>query len=107
MCSRYTTGSFKACDSTNRSYASWGVEGNTITKPGSFANHDSIIFAWKGPLRVFAPSGILTVSGTSAPHRHLSWAALLISGFIAKAANPPNWISAKGRMPPRAAPVAE
>ena len=105
MCSRYTTGSFKACDSTNRSYASWGVEGNTITKPGTFANHDSIIFAWNGPDLVLAPRGILIVIGQSAPQRHLSIAALLISALNPRAAKPPNCISTIGRIPDSAAPV--
>ncbi len=61
-----------------------------MMSPGSLMNQDSIMLAWNGPERVFAPRGILTTSGTSAPHLHRSWAALLISGFIASAANPPN-----------------
>ena len=61
-----------------------------MTSPGSLMNHDSIMLAWNGPLRVLPPSGILTVIGTSAPHLHRSCAALLIRGFIARAAKPPN-----------------
>ena len=78
-----------------------------MTSPGSFVNHDSIMFAWNGPERVLAPSGMRTTSGTSAPQRQRSIEALLTSAFIPKAANPPNWISAIARMPASAAPVAE
>ena len=54
-----------------------------------------------------APRGILIVNGTSAPHLHLSCAALFTRAFIANAAKPPNCISATGLIPPNAAPVAE
>ena len=73
--------------------------------PGSLANHDSIILAWNGPDLVLAPKGILIVIGQSAPHRHLSIAALLTKALNPSAANPPNWISTIGRIPDSAAPV--
>ena len=74
----------------SKSYASCGVPGAITTRPGSFANQDSIIFAWNGPLLVLAPSGILTVIGQSAPHLQRSIAALLIKALYPRAAKPPN-----------------
>ena len=73
--------------------------------PGSFANHASIMLAWKGPERVRAPKGIRIVIGQSAPHLQRNMAALLTSALKPSAAKPPNCISTIGFIPDRAAPT--
>src|SRR5712692_662592 len=97
----------------NSAFASAGVDGQTILRPGTPMNHDTGICEWMAPKRPPAPtteritSGTLTCSWVRNQY-FVDWLTRLSMASVRKS---PNMISITGRRPvtadPKAAPARE
>ena len=85
-------------------FASSGVDGHTHFSPGMCANEDSGFWEWTGGQS--PPDGRRSVIGTGVPTRQCCLAAIVTRWSQAQETKSANCISATGRRPIRAAPVA-
>ena len=86
--------------------ASSGVAGHTHFSPGMWANDDSGFCEWKGPPEKPPPEGSRSTHGTGVPARQRCLAAIVTRWSHAHETKSANCISATGRKPISAAPVA-
>ena len=89
-----------------RPFASSGVAGQTHFRPGMCANDDSGFCEWNGPPEKPPPDGSRSVIGTGVPARQRCFAATVTRWSQPHETKSANCISATGRMPMIAAPVA-
>ena len=87
-------------------FASSGVAGQTHLRPGMWANDDSGFCEWNGPPEKPPPDGRRSVIGTGVPARQCCLAAIVTRWSQAQETKSANCISATGRRPIIAAPVA-
>ena len=106
MCSKKSTGFGSSIAETIRPFASSGVAGQTHFRPGMCANDDSGFCEWNGPPEKPPPDGRRSVIGTGVPARQRCFAATVTRWSQPHETKSANCISATGRMPMIAAPVA-
>ncbi len=106
MCSKKTTGSSSRIAAFSSPFASAGVDGATIFRPGMPISHETGICEWIAPKRPPAPTTERITSGTlwAPPVRNRYFVAWLMSMSIESARKSPNMISSTGRSPVIAAP---
>ena len=90
----------------SRPLASSGVDGQTHFRPGMCAKDDSGFCEWNGPPEKPPPEGSRSTIGTGVPARQRCFAAIVTRWSQAHETKSANCISATGRMPIIAAPVA-
>ncbi len=106
MCSKKSTGFGSSIAESSRPFASDGVAGQTIFRPGMWANELSGFCEWNGPPEKPPPEGRRTTIGIGVPARKCCFAATVVRWSQPHETKSENCISATGRMPIRAAPVA-
>ncbi len=108
MCSKKTTGLSSRIAPLSRPFASAGVEGATIFRPGIPVSHETGICEWIAPKRAPPPTTERITSGQlcRSPVRNQYFVAWLIRLSIDSARKSPNMISSTGRLPVTAAPKA-
>src|SRR3954447_8833329 len=106
LCSKNSTGFGSSIAATIRPLASSGVAGHTHLSPGMCANDDSGFCEWNGPPEKPPPEGSRSTIGTGVPTRQRCFAATVTRWSHAQETKSANCISATGRMPMIAAPVA-
>ena len=106
MCSKKSTGFGSSIAAIISPFASSGVAGQTHFRPGMCANDDSGFCEWNGPPEKPPPEGSRSTIGTGVPARQRCLAAIVTRWSQAHETKSANCISATGRMPMIAAPVA-
>ena len=108
MCSKKITGLSSRIAPLSRPFASAGVEGATIFRPGMPVSHETGICEWIAPKRAPPPTTERITSGQlcRSPVRNQYFVAWLIRLSIDSARKSPNMISSTGRLPVTAAPKA-
>lgn len=108
MCSRNSTGLSSRIAAFSSAFASAGVLGATIFRPGTPWNHGAGDCEWIAPKRPPAPYAERTTTGAGACslERYQYFAAWLTMPSIASGRKSANMISITGRRPQTAAPNA-